>query len=146
MSGAYGDATAAIKALWDTEWAAAGEAAPIRWHHNTKDSIPVRATAPHWLHLAIEFDQEIVVAFGGGRRNNERELTGSVVIRSLASAGIGETECLRLLDVAIGVFRAQRAGALSFIGAMALQQPGASEDGAWWIRSAIAAFTYRFQG
>ncbi len=146
MSGPYGDAQAAIEALWATEWAALAESAPIRWHHNTKEAVPVRATDPHWLHLAIEFDGERVVAYGGGRQANERELEGSVVIRSLASMGLGETECLRLLDAAIGCFRGRRVSGLSFIGEVTLRQPGAEEDGNWWIRSALVAFTYRFQG
>lgn len=146
MSGPYGDAQAAVEALWATEWAALAESAPVRWHHNTKEAVPARASNPHWLHLAFEVDEEKVVAFGGGRQANERELLGTVVIRCFASAGIGETECLRLLDAAVGCFRGRRVGGLSFIGDSALRQPGASEDGNWWIRSAIVAFTYRFQG
>ena len=146
MSGPYGDALAAVKSLWDTEWAALSETAPVRWHLNTNEQVPARATAPHWLHLSSTIKSESVEAFGGGRRANERQLQGEVLIHSMASRGIGETECLRLLDAAIGCFRGQRVGALSIIGDFVLSDPGADEDGAWWIRSAIVAFTYRFQG
>lgn len=146
MSGAtpYGSAHTAIEAIWTAGWT--GESVPVRWHHNTADATPNAGTTPHWLHLAIEFEGERTIAFGGGRKQRERELFGSVVIRSHAKRNMGETELLRLLDKAAAVFRGEHSGALSFIGDTVLQQPGASVDGIWWIRSAIVGFVYRFQG
>ena len=51
-----------------------------------------------------------------------------------------------LLDQALAVFRSRRNGALSFVGTSVIDQPGASADGIWWVRSGIAVFTYRFRG
>ena len=148
MTAPYAAAAAAVRAMWDATWPGLSEAATVYWDHNTNDPVPARGTVPHWMHLAVEFEAEGVRAFGGGRGANERELEGTVVVRALASRGIGEAELLRLLDRATGVFRGRRSsdGKLSFVGDSVLPQPGASADGVWWVRSAIVAFTYRFQG
>jgi hypothetical protein len=69
-----------------------------------------------------------------------------VVIQVMSERGTGETVTLQLLDQAISVYRSQRRDGLSVIGSMPLQQPGASDDGGWWIRGGICAFTYRFRG
>ena len=34
----------------------------------------------------------------------------------------------------------------SFLGPSVIEMPGASADGAWWVRSGIAVFVYRFRG
>lgn len=141
----YASSIAAIKAIWDAGWT--GETAPVRWHHNAAgDTTPNASTAPHWLHIAVEFEGESTVAFGGGRKARERELTGNVVLRVFAKRGAGEAELLRLLDKALGVFRGEASPPLSFIGEAVLRDPGASLDGIWFVRSAISAFVYRFQG
>jgi len=147
MSGAsvYGAAVAAVSAMWAARWPSPA-GVPVRWHSNTDEQTPSRADTLHWLHLSVEFEDEAQIAFAAGAGGGERELSGTVVVRVLAARGAGETACLELLDAALGVFRSQRSGPLSFIGSMALQQPGASDDGAWWIRSGICAFTYRFRG
>lgn len=145
MSGPYADAAAAVEAMWAANWTPV-DGVPVLWHHNSSEAAPSRATTAHWLHVAVEFDGEAAVAFGSGLRQAERELQGSVVIRVLAARGLGEATALGYLDAALSVFRGARVGALSFIGDMPLQQPGASDDGAWWVRSGIAAFVYRFRG
>lgn len=140
----FASAIAAVEAIWAAGWT--GEAAPVRWHHNTADATPNAITYGHWLHIAVEFDGETTAAFGGGRRARERELSGNVVIRVFAKRGLGEAELLRLLDKALTVFRGEAVPPLSFIGDVVLRDPGASVDGIWFIRSAIAGFIYRFQG
>jgi hypothetical protein len=100
----------------------------------------------YWVHVAVEFDDEQAVAFGQGPLQSERELRGCAVIRVFGGRGLGESTVLNLLDAAITVFRGQRIGPLSFIGDMVQQQPGGSDDGGWWIRSALVVFTYRFKG
>lgn len=140
----YASAITAIEAIWTAGWT--GESAPVRWHHNTAETTPNAGTSGHWLHLAVEFEGEATVAFGGGRKARERELTGNVVLRVFAKRGLGEAELLRLLDKALGVFRGEASAPLSFIGEVVLREPGASVDGIWFIRSAIAGFVYRFQG
>lgn len=145
MSGPYADSIAAIEAAWTADWS--GHASvPVVWHQNTNDQIPAAASHQHWLHIAVEHTSEKLVAFGAGRAANEREVHGSVVIRSLAQRGRGEATQLGLLDDALAVFRSRRDGALSFLGTSVIDQPGASADGIWWVRSGIAVFTYRFRG
>lgn len=144
MSTPYASAITIVQAIWSAGWT--GESAPVLWHQNTADATPNAATTTHWLHLAVEFERERTIAFGGGRRARERELEGTVSIRSLAKRNMGESELLRLLDKAVGVFRGEHSAPLSFIGDAVLTQPGASADGIWWVRSAIAGFVYRFQG
>lgn len=141
----YASAVSEIKAIWDADWTPV-TGVPVIWHSNGSDAAPSRKGTSHWLHIAVEFEEEMAVAFGGGPRQAERELHGTVVIRVLAARGQGEATALGYLDDALSVFRGHRVGALSFIGSMALQQPGASDDGAWWVRSGIAAFVYRFRG
>ena len=136
-------AIAAVEAMWTANYAGS---LPVVWHHNSRDAAPSATTDPVWLHLAVEFADEVVVAFGGGRFNNERRLRGSVVIRAIARRGYGEAGLLAALDAAVAVFRSRRTGDLSFIGDMVMQEPGASADGIWWVRSAFATFEYRFRG
>lgn len=143
--GPYAEAAAALEALWLARWPAPADV-PVLFHDNTDEPVPSRIDTAAWLHVSIEFDEEQAVAFGSGYGLTERTLGGAVVLRVLAARGTGETAALALLDQALAVFRGQRVGPLSIIGAMPLQQPGASDDGAWWIRSAIAAFVYRFRG
>jgi len=145
MANPYTDAVAAIEAAWLARWPAPA-GVPVLFHSNTDFATPSRGDTAAWLHVSIEFDDERAVAFGSGPGLAERELGGSVVVRVFGARGTGETVTLGLLDEALGVFRGTRAGALSFIGSMPLQQPGASEDGAWWVRSGIAAFVFRFRG
>jgi len=136
-------AITAIETMWAAHWA---RLEPVVWHQNTRDAAPSAATTQHWLWLSVEFAEEAVVAFGGGRRNNERRLRGSVVMRGFAQRGRGEDTLLAMLDAAVDVFRSRRSGDLSFVGTMIMPEPGASGDGIWWIRTAIAPFEYRFRG
>lgn len=134
----------AIEGVWTANpW---GRAEPVVWHQNTRDAAPSAASTQHWLHISVEFAEESVVAFGGGRRNNERRLRGSVVLRGFAQRGRGEDTLLAMLDASMDVFRSRRSGDLSFVGTMVMPEPGASGDGVWWVRSAIATFEYRFRG
>lgn len=136
-------AIAAVEAMWTANW---GGAQPVVWHQNERDAAPPAATTATWLHLAVEFADEGVMAFGGGRFDNERRLRGSVVIRALARRGTGEAAALAALDAAVAVFRSRSTGTLSFFGDMLMPEPGASADGIWWVRSAIAVFQFRFRG
>lgn len=145
MTTAIADSVAAITARWTAAWVPV-TGVPVVWHQNLSDAAPVAPAGAHWLHLAVEHSSDEMVAFGGGRGANERELQGAVAIRVLAKRGAGETTQLQLLDSALDVFRSYRSGALSFLGATGLDQPGASSDGLWWVRSGIAVFVYRFRG
>ena len=100
MSGPYEDSITAIEAAWTAGWPAP-VGVPVVWHQNTNDQTPAAATYQHWLHVAVEHTSERLVAFGGGRAANERELLGSVVIRAMAQRGRGEATLLSLLDQAI---------------------------------------------
>ena len=142
---AYRAARDAVQAVWNTHWPGP-PTVPVLWHSNGLETVPDVADTPHWLHLAVEFAEERMVAFGGGRLANDRVLRGSVVIRVLAARGAGEDEALSLLSDAVAVFRSRRVGPLSVLGDAVLPEPGASEDGLWWIRSALAVFEFRFQG
>lgn len=142
---AYRAARDAVQALWAEHWACPASV-PVLWHSNGLEAVPDVGETPHWLHLAVEFAEERLVAFGGGRLANDRALRGSIVIRVLAARGAGEDEALSLLSDAVAVFRSRRVGPLSVLGDAVLPEPGASEDGLWWIRSALAVFEFRFQG
>ena len=134
----------AIEGVWTgNPW---GRSEPVVWHQNTTDRAPAASTYQHWLHLSVEFADEVLRAFGGGRFQNERLLRGSVVIRAFAQRGRGEDTQLAMLDAAMAVFRSRRSGDLSFIGANVMPEPGASGDGVWWVRSGICTFEYRFRG
>ena len=141
----YADSVAAVAAAWASGWPAPS-GVPVLWHHNGSDAVPSRVSTQHWLHLAVEHSSERLVAFGAGRGAHEKELHGSVVIRVMAARGLGEATQLALLDQALGVFRSRRDGPLSFLGTSVIEMPGASADGAWWVRSGIAVFVYRFRG
>ena len=141
----YRAARDAVQAVWSTHWPGPATV-PVLWHSNGLETVPDAADTTHWLHLAVEFAEERLVAFGGGRLANDRMLRGSVVIRVLAARGTGEDTALALLSDAVAVFRSRRVGALSVLGDAVLPEPGASEDGLWWIRSALAVFEFRFQG
>lgn len=133
----------AIESVWAANWA---RAEPVRWHQNTTDRAPDPASFPHWVWLSVEFADEVVRAFGGGRLQNERLLRGSVVIRAFAARGRGEDTQLAVLDAAMVAFRSRRSGDLSFVGSNVMPEPGASGDGIWWVRSGICTFEYRFRG
>lgn len=141
----YRAARDAVQDLWAAHWTGPA-AVPVLWHSNGLELVPDVTATTHWLHLAVEFAEERLVAFGGGRLANDRVLRGSIVIRVLAARGAGEDEALSLLSEAVAVFRSHRAGPLSFLGDAVLPEPGASDDGSWWIRSALAVFEFRFQG
>lgn len=141
----YRDASDAVRAVWAANWPAPA-GVPVRWHMNTEEQVPDVGTTTHWLHLAVEFIEERIRAFGGGRFANDRVLSGSVVIRVFAARGHGEDTSLGLLSDAMTAFRSRRDGNLSFVGEAMIPEPGASEDGNWWVRSAIAVFEFRFQG
>lgn len=136
-------AIAAIQAIWAANW---GRSEPVVWHQNTNDTVPAAGTHAHWLQIAVEFADEGVVAFGGGRFDNERRLRGSVVLRGFAKRGVGEATLVAMLDAAMAAFRGQRTGGVSFVGESVIQEPGASADGIWWCRSRIVVFEYRFRG
>lgn len=144
MSTPYSDAISIIETMWADRWS--HNDVTVIWHHNSSEQVPSRANTTNWLHVAVEFVEEQAIAFGQGPGLTERQLRGDVVVRVLSARGSGETETISLLDDALNVFRSQRSGGLSIIGAMPLAQPGASDDGGWWIRSGIVAFTYRFRG
>ena len=139
----YSSCVSAIETMWSGAW---DSETPYIWQHNSDDPVPSIYSTQYWLHLAVEFEDERAVAFGQGSFNVERELRGVVVVRVFGARGVGETTILSLLDQALVVFRSQKTTGLSFIGTMPLLQPGASEDGSFWIRSAIAPFVYRFRG
>jgi hypothetical protein len=144
MSTPYSDVISIIETLWTSRWP--HDDITVIWHHNSSETIPSRATTQNWVHVAIEFVEEQAIAFGQGPGQTERQLRGDIVVRVLSARGAGEATTISLLDDALNVYRSQRSGGLSIIGAMPLQQPGASDDGGWWIRSGIASFTYRFRG
>lgn len=135
---------AAVQGVWTANpW---GRSEPVVWDQNTNDMAPSAATSPHWLSMEIEFAEEDVIAFGGGRFQNERRLRGSVVLRGYAQRGRGETTLMAMLDAAQAVFRSRRSGDLSFLGPMVMPEPGADAKGIWRVRTAIAPFEYRFRG
>lgn len=144
MSNPFTEAISIAEALWAARWT--NTEIPVLWHQNTRDATPSRINTDYWVHVAVEIDEEQAIAFGGGPGQIERELRGCVVIRVFGARGAGETTILQLLDDAVNVYRSQRSDGFSVIGSMPLQQPGASDDGSWWIRTAIAAFVYRFRG
>jgi len=75
-------------------------------------------------------------------------LFGSVTIRVFTTAGIGEDAALDLLSDAMAALRGRRSGDgnLSFIGTNTFPAAQAVMDGAWWQRSALVAFEFRYQG
>lgn len=146
--GAFTDASAAIKAMWAANWPTAHAAIPVFWHENANPILPDAGSTPHWLHLAIEFDADELRAFGGGVLSHDRALSGSVLIRVFTATGAGEATTLALLDDAAAAFRGRRSndGALSCIGVSIFPSPQARQDGAWWQRTALVSFTWRYIG
>jgi hypothetical protein len=143
VSGPYADANTAIRALWTSDFSTSVSGAVVRWAENANETIPA---ADYWLHNEVEFTSEDIVAFGGGRALNEREIFGRVCVLVMSRRGRGESSGLTLLDDALATFRSKRSGGLSFVGASAMPDPAPSADGLWWVRTGIASFTYRFQG
>lgn len=140
----YFNAREACRLIWEGYWPYT--TIPVLWHSNTTDLVPDVGTVNHWLHIAVEFSGEQMRAFGGGARNNDRVLLGTVVVRLFAARGIGEDDGLYILAKAMEVFRSRRELNISFIGDAMIREEGASEDGNWWTRTAIAAFEFRFRG
>jgi len=142
---AHAAAIAAVQAMWTAYWPH-GTTYDVLWRSNSLDQMPQPGANPVWVELDVQFLVERLTAFGAGQRANERLLSGRVLITVHAAAGSGEATSLSLMDDALDVFRSRVSGALSFIGDAVYPMPGPSEDGLWWDRSAVAAFTYRFQG
>ena len=63
-------------------------------------------------------------------------------------SGIASLYGKRVGVLALPLAIATGAGANSrvAIGTSVIEMPGASADGAWWVRSGIAVFVYRFRG
>jgi hypothetical protein len=141
----YRDIRDAVQAVWTANWPH-GETWPVLWHSNELPVVPAAGDVTHWLLISVEFGQDAIAAFGGGRRQNEWEHGGSVVVRVLAQQGYGEDTALDLLSDAVGTFRSRRDGPLSFIGSISGIDEGGTEDGNWWQRAAVIAFTYRHTG
>jgi hypothetical protein len=137
----------AVRAMWASHWPAPA-GVPVYWHDGTENILPDAGTVTHWLRVAIEFDADDVRAFGGGFGANDRVLFGSVTIRVFTAAGIGEDAALDLLSDAMAALRSRRSGDgnLSFIGTNTFRAAQAVMDGAWWRRSALVSFEFRYQG
>lgn len=141
----YADIKNAVKTTWTAGWPHGGTYL-VLWHENLSPIVPDVGSVSHWLHLSVSMGVDTIRAFGAGRRANERLHIGNVDIRVFTAVGIGEDTALDLLSDAVNVFRSARVGALSFIGDIASPDEGGTEDGAWWMRSALVAFEYRFTG
>lgn len=142
----YTDAIAAIKAVWAARWTPV-TGVPVLWHENSADPVPTRADGTrHWLHLSVDLIGDGTVAYGGGNGQNEKEVDGAVAVRVFAFRGIGDTTQMQLLDAAVDAFRNQRVGALTIIGDVTQENQGASDDGAWWVKTAIVSFLWRYRG
>jgi hypothetical protein len=141
----YTDTRDAIQAVWTANWPH-GTTHPVLWHSNESPQVPAPGSADHWLLLAVEFGQDSIAAYGAGRLQNDRRLTGSVVVRVFAARGEGEDTALDLLSDAVAALRSRRDGPLSFIGAITGIDDGGSEDGNWWLRAAVIGFEFRHAG
>lgn len=141
----YRDMRDAIQAVWVARWPH-GTTWPVIWRSNASPVLPDPGDTTHWLELSIDFGEDALAAFGGGRGANEREQTGAVVVRVFTAAGYGEDEALDLLSDAVAAFRSRRDGSLSFIGSITGIDEGGVEDGNWWQRAAVIAFAYRHIG
>lgn len=141
----YRDIRDAVQAVWAANWPH-GATWPVLWHTNELPQVPTAGEATHWLLISLEFGQDAIAAFGGGRLQNEREQDGAVVVRVFAQQGYGEDTALDLLSDAVAAFRSRREGPLSFIGSISGIDEGGTEDGNWWQRAAVIAFAYRHTG
>lgn len=141
--GAYTDAEAAVRSMWSANWAGSEQ---VIWRENGVEETPNVGEGDLWLDMEVAFLRETVVAYGGGTRANERELSGRVIIGAMAPRGSGQTALFTLLDSAVDAFRSRRSGGLSMIGEAIHPEAGPSEDGSWFRRAAVVVFTYRFQG
>lgn len=136
----------AVKAVWAANWPH-GAAWPVFWRSNENPIVPEPAEVDHhWFELSIEFGDDAIAAFGGGRGANERDQTGAVVVRVFTERGYGEDEALDLLSDAVAAFRSRRDGVLSFVGSVTGIDEGGTVDGNWWQRAAVIAFSYRHIG
>lgn len=136
-----------IQALWDEKWAVYAHDVPVLWHRNIRSlPVPDATEAPFWLHVAVDFGVENLVAFGSGRFHNGRRLYGALGVSVFSAVNEGEDFALQLLDDALAVFRSERRDALSFIGEIGSMDEGGSEDGVWYMRAARLLFEFRFTG
>jgi hypothetical protein len=137
----------AVLAIWAANWSAPSGVS-VYWHDGANLTLPDVGTVSYWLHAAVEFDAEDLRAFGGGIGANDRALFGSVTLRLFSALGLGEDTALQHLDSALAALRGRRSGdgKLTFYGASSYPQPQAVMDGAWWQRSALLTFEYRFTG
>lgn len=141
----YRDIRDAVQAVWAANWPH-GATWPVLWHGNELPQVPTAGENTHWLLISLEFGQDAIAAFGGGRLQNEREQDGAVVVRVFAQQGYGEDTALDLLSDAVAAFRSRREGPLSFIGSISGIDEGGTEGGNWWQRAAVIAFVYRHTG
>jgi hypothetical protein len=141
----YRDLRDAIKAVWSTYWPH-GIDFPVFWRGNEATVVPDGGAVTHWLEISIAFGEDAIAAFGGGRLKAERDQNGSVVVRVFTEAGYGEDATLDLLSDAVAAFRSRRDGVLSFVGSISGIDEGGTEDGNWYQRAAVIAFSYRHIG
>ena len=137
-------AEAAVRALWAARWPAPAGVA-VLWGDNETRPTPDAAATLDWLHLVVEFSGRHVVAFGAGRGDAEREVTGRVQLSAMSRRGTGAARNTALLDDAVSVFEGRRENGLSFIGDAPIGEGAPSKDGAWWVRQSSVPFVFRYR-
>lgn len=145
MPGLYLTIQQAVISLWTPAWT--HPEVPVYWRFNDADPLPDPSDVAHFMRNEVDYGRERLMAFGGGRLANERSQFGSVILRVFASrAQRSEDTALDLMADAVGVFRSQRVGDLSFIGEGSGFIDGPSDDGNWFVRGCLVVFEYRFLG
>lgn len=145
MPGLYLTIQQEIIDIWTAAWT--HNDVSVYWRFNDADPLPDPSTATHFMRNEIDFGRELLMAFGSGRFSNERSQFGSVILRVFTSrAQRSEDVALELMADAVGIFRSQRVGNLSFIGEGSGFIESPSEDGNWFVRGCVVVWEYRFQG
>lgn len=139
----YQDCEESIRALFDQYWSHDDKIVVLWGDDWSKNDIP--ATCDAWINMVVLFLEETVRAFGGGRFENERLLSGMVDISVFSKIGTGESTLLKTLDDVLAVYRSRRQGDLSFVSSPILLDKN-PRVGVWRGRSALVPFEFRFRG
>lgn len=143
MSNPFTDCEQAIRDVFNTHWTAS-DTILVMWSDEWA-ATDIAPTHNQWINVQILYTDETVRAFGGGRFDNERLLSGVVIVSAYAKVGKGEDALLPLFDDVVKVFRSRRVGNLSFSSsATMLDTP--PRIGIWRGRSAMIPFEWRFRG
>lgn len=132
------EATAAIRARMETQWAVSNPSVPLYWQNDNN-----QLGDPPFLHLEVSFGAARIATLGGDGNNIHRQ-SGEVVIRVFGTSQDGVTEVGALADDAADAFRGYRSGDLRFY--TAAPAGSGTQSGNLFQQDVIANFFFDLTG